>query len=450
MYSKIMILGVVSLFWAGCVTDRSKAAFPESSPLGADLPVFRPSAKIEKQIEIEEPFGAVTLRQALALALIRNPELMAFAWEIRAREAATLQAGLFQNLSLGADLQGLGGSASKETTLTLSQIIELGGKRTLRRDAAAFSRDLAGWNYEAKRIELFTQVSQSFTNLLKAQQQGALTEETIRLAYETARVVSERVKAGKVSPIEEIRANVALASAGIERDRAEKELETARQRLATTWGSTIPKFDKAEGTLGPVSPIPSFEQLAERLFQNPELSRWVTEIAQRRAVIDLAQSQAIPDLTVLGGFRRYETTGDNVFIVGISIPLPIFNKNQGAIQESRYRLAKGEEEKRGTEVRVTAALSEAYGALSTAYVEATSLAENLLPGAMQVFDAVNEGYRLGKFGLLDLLDAQRTLFVARARHLDALANYHHAVAEVEQLIGEPLKDGDQWPKVRDR
>lgn len=98
----------------------------------------------------------------------------------------------------------------------------MGGKRTKRRDAAALSRDLAGWDYEAKRIEIFTQVSQGFTDLLSAQQQRALTEEALRLAEETARVVSERVKGGKVSPIEEIRANVVLASAGIERDRAGK------------------------------------------------------------------------------------------------------------------------------------------------------------------------------------------------------------------------------------
>ena len=437
-FGMILICAAVN----GSAAARAEDAIPPPSPLGSDLPTFRISAPLEGTSE--EPTGEITLRQALAQALMKNPELRAFSWEVRAREATALQAGLLNNPTIGADLQDLGVSASPESvpqpqaTLMLSQIIELGGKRAKRREAASFSRDLAGWDYETKRIDLFTQVSQSFTDLLRAQQQRALIEETVRLAEETARVVSERVRAGKVSPIEEIRTNVILASVGIERDRAGKELEATRKRLVATWGSTMPRFDKAEGTLGAISPIPSFVQLAERLSQSPELARWATEIAQRRAAIDLERSQAIPSLTLMGGFRRYETTQANAFIIGLSIPLPIFNRNQGGIQEARDRLSKGEEERRAAEARVTAALSEAYRALSTAYIEATSLEEKVLPGAAQAFEAVHEGYRLGKFGLLDVLDAQRTLFSSRAQYLRTLTDYHQAVVEVERLIGEPL------------
>ncbi len=454
MRLKTLTILIFILFFLGShtgTTARAEESPPTPRPLGSDLPAFRAIAPRQEMPDsrgdgaaTREPTGALTLRQALGLALMRNPELRAFSWEVRAREAATLQAGLLHNPTIGADLQDLGVSASPDSvpqpqgTLQLSQIIELGGKRTKRRETAALSRDLAGWDYETKRIEIFTQVTQAFANLLRGQQQQELTEETVRLAEETARVVSERVKAGKVSPIEEIRANVALASAAIERDRAEKDLEGARKQLAATWGSAMPQFSKAEGTLGPLAPIPSLSQLAERISQNPDLARWATEIAQRRAVIDLERSRAVPDLTLMGGFRRYESTGDNVFIVGLSLPLPLFNRNQGGIQEARDRLEKGEEERRAAEVRVTTALSEAHRALSTAYIEATSLKEKVLPGAAQAFEAVNEGYRLGKFGLLDVLDAQRTLFGSRAQHLRALADYHQAVAEVERLIGEPL------------
>lgn len=457
MRSKLLIVLIFILFFFGSHTDataRAEELPPTPRPLGSDLPAFRAPAPSQEMSN--EPTGTITLRQALMMALMRNPELRAFSWEVRASEAAALQAGLLHNPTIGADLQDLGVSASPESvpqpqaTLTLSQIIELGGKRTKRREAAALSRNLAGWDYEAKRIEIFTLVSRAFADLLKAQQQSALTEETVRLAEETARVVSERVRAGKVSPIEEIRANVALASAGIERDRAGKELEAARSRLAATWGSVMSRFEKAEGVLGPVSSIPSLAQLSDRISQNPELARWSTEIAQRRAAIDLERSRAIPDLTLMGGYRRYETTGDNVFVISLSFPLPIFNRNQGGIQEARDRLTKGKEERRAAEVRVAAALSETYRALSTAHAEAASLEKNVLPGAAQSFEAVNEGYRLGKFGLLDVLDAQRVLFSARAQHLRALAEYHQGVAEIERLIGEPLEGGGQGSGAGDR
>ena len=381
----------------------------------------------------EEPTGTITLNQAQALALMHNPELRAYSWEVRVQEEATLQAGLLHNPTIGADLQDIG--VATQSTLSLSQTIELGGKRTKRREAAALSHDLAGLDYEAKRIEIFTQVSHAFIALLKAQEQRVLMEETLKIAEETARVVAERVKAGKVSPIEEIRANIVLAVAGIERDRTKKEIEAARKRLSATWGTTLPQFNRVEGTLGTVSPIPSFSKLTEHLSKNPELIRWMTELEQRRAFINVAQSQAVPDLTLIGGFRNYKSTGDNVFIIGLSLPLPIFNKNQGGIQQAENRLSKGEEEEKAAQVRVSAALSDAYRDLLTAHIEVTDLTEKVLPGATEAFEAMNEGYRLGKFGLLDVLDAQRTLFSSREQNLRALADYHHAVAKIAGLIG---------------
>ncbi len=457
MYLKTTItLGIVLVLVGvlGCAADRANRAWPTPRPLGSDFSTFRPPAEQERQtriaVDIEEPTGAITLRQALALALAKNPELAAFSWEVRAQEAATLQAGLLPNPEIVADLQDINGSGASiagvrqpQTTLQLSQLVELGGKRSKRREVASLTRDLAGWDYETKRIDIFTQISQAFVHALSAQQNLALTEETVRLAEQVAGVVSERVKAGKVSPVEETKANIALSSAQIELDRAQRELEAARKRLAATWGSATPRFERAEGDLGSVSPIPSLDQLALRLSQNPELARWATEMSERQAVVDLQRSRAIPDIKMMGGYRRYNTSDDHVFVVGISIPLPIFNRNQGGIEEARDRLAKGEEERRAAEVRVATALAEAHKSLSSAHAEVTALREKVLPGAQSAFDAVNEGYRLGKFGLLDVLDAQRTFFASRSQHLRALTDYHKAVADVERLIGERLESGSR-------
>lgn len=459
MHLNAIILGVALLLGlAACATDRSNTAFPEPRPLGSNLTVFRPPVKSEatqKPIEIEEPTGAITLRQALALALMKNPELQAFSWEVRAREAATLQAGLLPNPAIAADMQDLNGSGASigdvrqpQMTLQLSQLIELGGKRSRRREVASFTRDLAGWDYETKRIDVATQVSQTFIDVLGAQQQLALMEETVRLAEQVAGIVSERVKAGKVSPVEETKANVTLSSTRIELERARREWEVSRKRLAATWGSAAPLFESAEGDLGPVSAIPSLPQLAQRLSQNPDLARWATEISQRQAVIDLERSRGIPDITLMGGVRRYNTSEDNVFVVGLSIPLPLFNLNQGGIEEARFRLTRAEAERRAVEVRVATALAEAYRTLSTAYVEVTSLEKTVLPGAKTAFEAVNEGYRLGKFGLLDVLDAQRTFFGSRAQLLRALTDYHQAVADVERLIGERLDAVQETPVMK--
>lgn len=123
----------------------------------------------------------------------------------------------------------------------------------------------------------------------------------------------------------------------------------------------------------------------------------------------------------------------------LTLPIPVFDRDQGTILEARYRLARAGEERRSAEVRVLTELGATYAEPSSAFTEATTLQTDVLPGAQSAFEAFSEGYRQGKFGFLDVLDAQRTLFEARGRYLEALTDYHRAVADMERLIGEPLE-----------
>ncbi|MFQ5443224.1 MAG: TolC family protein, partial [Nitrospinales bacterium] len=403
---------------------------------------------------IEESKGTITLGQAVALALIQNPELAAFSWRIRALEANALQAGLLPNPDLDVEVENAGGTgkfsglSQTETTIQMSQLIEIGNKRALRARAASLFKDLAGWDYETKRVDVLTQVSKAFTDVLGAQQQLDLGNDLVGLAQKVKSTASERVKAGKVSPIEEIKAKVALSSTRIQLDRAKRELEAARQRLAATWGSTNPLFKAAQGNLYSISPIPSLESLAARLSKNPDLARWTTEIAQRKAVVDKEKSKAIPNITLRGGFRRLEETDDNAFIFGVSVPLMIFDRNQGTIQKSLHQLTKAEVNQRAAEVRVNKKLADAYKALAVAFSEAETLKSQVLPGAQKAFDSINEGYRFGKFGFLDVLDSQRTLFQAKAQYLSSLTAYHKAIADVERLIGGALNSASLLPESK--
>ncbi len=420
----------------------------EPRSLGREIPAPQPPLESPDVLHsgptITEPTGDLTLREALALALLQNPEIKAFAFEVRAREAAVLQSGLLPNPRLGVVAENFGNNAlqgfdSTAITLQLSQLIELGGKRAARTEATQLARDLAGWDYERERIKVLTETHKAYVEVLSAQVLTALTEQLVDLAEDVAAAAAKRVTAGKVSPVEETKAGVATASVRIELTRAERELEAARKRLAATWGSTAPRFKRALGVLEAVLPIPSLEQIMERLRQNPELARWATEIAERQAVIGLEETRAIPDLTASFGVRRFTEPGDDALVVGIELPLPLFNRNQGAILAAQRRLTKAEEERRTAEVRVATALSSAYQTLAGAFSEIAALKAQVLPGAQSAFEAASKGYRLGKFGLLDVLDAQRTLFGAKAQYLRALTDYHQSVAQVEGLIGERIE-----------
>jgi cobalt-zinc-cadmium efflux system outer membrane protein len=135
----------------------------------------------------------------------------------------------------------------------------------------------------------------------------------------------------------------------------------------------------------------------------------------------------------------------DTYLVGISIPLP-FNRNKGGIQAAQHRAVKSAELRRSMEIRLDIALAESHNALSSAYSRVTALRDTVLPGAQSAFDSVNEGYRLGRFGLLDVLDSQRTLFGAQHEYLQAATDYHRAVVDVERLIGDRL---DSTPTKQD-
>jgi outer membrane protein, heavy metal efflux system len=447
---------VISL--TGCATPDVTAVWPEPRPLGKNLPSFQapenPSAAPSSVPPPGEPSGVLTLRQALALALLRNPELASSAWEVRAGEARTLQAGLFPNPEFSVEVENFAGSGefrgfdAAETTIALGQVIELGGKRLRRVRVAALERDVAAWDYEAKRVDVFTATTKAFVEVLSAQERLALNEDLVSLADQVLRTVAERVQAGKISPVEETRARVALSASRITLERVRRELVAARERLAATWGSAAPAFDRAEGTLERIAPIPSAEQLARRVTQNPDIARWVAEMAQRQATVALEEARGIPDVTANGGVRRLSETRDTALIMQLSIPLPIFDRNQGARLEARYQLAKAGEERQAAEVRVLTELAATYAELSSAFTEAITLKNEVLPGAQGAFEAFSEGFRQGKFGFLEVLDAQRTLFEARGQYLEALAAYHRAVAEMERLIGEPLEAVTTPPEQR--
>jgi len=215
----LLFLGLI-----GIISDLEAAPeLPEARPLGSESRSIRASAldRASEKLPLREISSTIlTLRQALSLALIQNPELSAVSWEIRARDASGLQAGLLPNPEISLEIEGIGGTAfrgtsQRENTFSISQEIQLAGKRQKRKKAALLTRDLAGWDYETKRLDLFTEVSLRFIAVLGNQEKVKLNGALLQLARKVKETVSQRVNAGKVSPVEEIKANIALSSAEI-------------------------------------------------------------------------------------------------------------------------------------------------------------------------------------------------------------------------------------------
>ncbi len=392
-----------------------------------------------------ERSAQLTLDRALALSLLNSPELAVFSFDTRAAEARTLQAGYRPNPEISTQTEDFGGTRGRgglqqsQTTLALSQIVELGDKRTNRVRLARLDENLAAWDYETKRLDVFVEVTKAFVAVLAAQRKQELADAMLRIEQELHVTVMDRIRAGRVSPLEQRRADVTLANGRIASDKANRELREARDKLTALWGDGEAVFIRAEGDLNDVTPPPPFEKLAALITQNPEVARWMTEIQQREARVTVERSKNVPDITLQGGVRRHGD-GGTAFVAGIGIPLPLFGLNRGNLGEAQAQLGKSHAQQRAAEVRVAAALRQSYMQLAGAYDEIESLRRDVLPAAEAAFSGINIGYRDGKFGLLEVLEARRAQSDAQARLVDALSTYQNAVADTERLTGQSLHE----------
>lgn len=425
-----------------CAATRNTAEKPKEVPLMREY-----STITEDTLHITgEPKGIVTLPQALQLALMRNPALSAFSLEIRAREAAALQAALFPNPTLMVEVENFAGSGpyssfrSSETTISVGQLVQISGKRVKQANVAALSGDISAWDYESKRLDVYSNVVIAYNNVLAAQERVALIKEILKLNEDFKRNIIRLIEAGRTSPVEQARADVEIANTRIELQRRERELAAVRMQLAATWGAARAEFDEVRGNLDYTVPVPSIKVLKNLLKQNPDLNRWQAVQEQSRAVSELARAERIPDPSVGAGYRFLSATNDRAFVAGITVPLKIFNRNQGAIEEAEIRVRQSKQLETAARINLQAELGREYEMLKAAYQSVKSLKEEVIPQAQQAFDGVNRGYEQGKFGFLDVLDARRTLFSSREAYLKNLQNYQETRSRIERLIGQSLEN----------
>lgn len=397
----------------------------------------------------------LTLRDAINLALLQNPELAAFSKEMRALEGITLQAGLLRNPELSVNVENIGNiqklsgdinsahAVAQEvvqqlTTIRIGQLIELGGKRAARVSAALLGEDLAAKDYEIRRVEIIARVANVYTEVLAAQERLRLAEETRQVAQNVVNSVTERVQGGKVAPIEETRVKVGLSTTRIEYEQAQRDLISARRRLALLWDNSSPQFNRALGNLEILIPPPSFQMLEERVLNNPMALRAMKNIEQRKALLEVEQTRRIPNLTINAGVVHHALLGGNTAVASVMIPLPLFDRNQGNIKDAYQRVDKAVDEQAAMELRLKTELAQSYEAMSAAWNEINILRDEVLPGAKSAFHVMRRGYELGKFGLLEMLDAQRILFQNQVLYVRALANYQRLVNDIERLIAGPI------------
>jgi len=445
---------------AGCSHFASETYQPDRQE---KMDKFQESSTPEKLSQInsrssfEEPTGEITILDAFAAGLLNHPKLAGYAWEVRAREAQVLQAGLLPNPEVELEVEEFGGTGrlsgfdSAETTLLFSQLIELGQKRSKRTQVAQLDQDLAAWDYEAVRVEILAEVSRAFIKLLAFQERHEMVLKNLALAQASFDAIEKRVESGATSPLDLTKARVLVVQEKLKLLRNQRELDVVRNDLAASWGSKQPRFDRAQGNLNLLATLPTVEDLSSRIMLNPFIARWAVEISQHQAKIKYERSKSVPDVKFGLGIRHLNESDDTAAVFALSVPFTIFDRNQGNIRTAQYELERAQQQKREVELRINTSLTSSFRRLRATHEEATIIEEELLPAAKRAYGDIQKAYTEGKLGYLDVLDAQRTLFDTQRDFLEVLVRFHGFAVEIESLIGIPLSEiTDQQTNSKNR
>jgi cobalt-zinc-cadmium efflux system outer membrane protein len=375
----------------------------------------------------------ITLDEAIRLALASNPTLRSATQSVAIADATKSQAGLIVNPELSVLREGMD-RENRTQTVQINQRLELGGKRSARVDVAERERQVALQDVAVAAAQLRADVTTAYFEALIAQERLELARASVQVAEKATLAASKRVIAGRISPIEESRSRVAEAGARLELAQASSELNLAKQRLGALWDRTDAGPLSLERPASDVQALPPLDALRQQLEGGPQLRRARNQVEREEAQVRLERAQRVPDLTVTVGSQRDNEIGRNQAVVGVSVPLPLFNRNQGNMLAALRRTDKARSDLDAERLRVSQALSEAYQRAQLAQQEIASITADILPVAQTTYNAAVTGFEAGKFSFLDVLDAQRTLFQTRAQYLRALSDRYRSVADLGRYV----------------
>ena len=387
-----------------------------------------------------------TLDQAVAAAGGSAPAAEAAQANVEAARAARTVAGLRPNPTVQTQVENIAGSGpysgvgSAESTVSVAIPIELGGKRSARIAVANAQTNRALLVSAITQADIRLQVTQLYVEAVAAERRVETARDQSRIAGDAANAASVRVKAGRASPIEEQRANVAKINADAELIRTIRLAQASRANLARRIGQSVDGpldtawLERLPHGYGPDVPPTAAGTLA--------LAAADADLAVADANVRLARLQRVPDLEAGPGVRRLSATNDTALIFTVTMPIPIFNSGRAAVTQARAQRNQVEAQKRMTALDIEQAITDAQAAASNAAVTAQTATGPALEAAREAARIARIGYREGKFSQLDLLDAERTLAQTRLAAIDALTSYQNARAQLERLTAPAPEQGN--------
>lgn len=395
------------------------------------------------------PSPALGLRHAFALTLERHPDLrllplqqaaLTAEIDLAAQKPALVAGASLENALGSGDYRGVDGA---ELTLSLGSVLEPQARREARVGVAQ-SR-LAGMDVvvEARRLDLLAEVARRYLDVLALQEEAVALEATVNQRSDAASAARRRVAAGASPSSVQLGAEAALARSELELARTQAGTAAAGRRLALMWGGE--PVGRVSGALLPLPETPDFARLLSLLERTPELQQFAGEERLREARLQLAQSQARPELEWQVGLRRLQGSDDFALIGGISMPLGSRRRAEPGIRAARAELDQLTLEREAGELGLQATLVEAYGRLDVDALTVRQTTDAVIPALERAERAAGQAYRAGALSYLEWAQLQSELLSARRDRITAGRDFHRALIEIQRLTAEPFVLAERAP-----
>lgn len=394
-----------------------------------------PAAAESMGVEQGPAAHVITLAEALRRARERDPAVAAAVEGVRAAEALTQQAAARPNPTLDLQLEDFGGAGpvsgvnSAEATWSLTQPIELGGDRHARTAAAAAGTKAARLRAGLSELDLIEAIGIAFAEAQAADVLKKLAEARVVTARELSSAVDRRVREARDPEAARSRVAARLAEAETEKETAAARADAARAALASYWGGsadfaieTVTFF--APATRGVTGEIAS-----------PDVALAEAEREAASAAVIIERAKRIPDPSVRAGIRQLRAIDENAFIVGVSVPLPIWNRNAGAIAAARANERQAEHLVAARERDLARETAHLASQAASARAEIAAYRDRIIPASERALSQSLGAYRAGGLSYVEVLEAQSALALARERQIAALLSLHRAEARLARRRG---------------
>ena len=403
-----------------------------------------------------DPLQGASSNDLVRRALASNGELAAVRIGIERSRARLRQAGLRPNPTLDFEQttgRFTGAPGETERSIGVAVPIELGGKRGRRIALAQAEMEASEAELADKERTLSAEVRANYAEALAALRELEITENLNDLDLRTTRFVQARVNEGETAPIELSLLRVEVDRLRSRRSLVEGRLKAGILRLKSL--AAIPSEEPLrlrEELATPVLPKPPASmdaaiEIALRSRPDLKLARLNEEVAQ--AGLRLARSEGVPNVTAFSkytvGRAVFDDTPvgvlvdrDKLLTFGVSVDIPVFNRNQGAKAEFAAAISQARSRREFLESVVRSEVQSAYARLEAARAAVSTFEQGVIARSNDNIRVIRSAYELGQFSITDLINEQRRLVDSQRDFTEALAEQYRALADLQSAMGIPI------------